>query len=208
MSQSLYSYVVAFDSGFAPNPFYGVCTLATCKPPIRKSAKIGDWIVGTGSANRNIGRGGYLVHAMQVTDTISIEEYWSDNKFQCKKPVLTGSWKTAAGDNIYEPKVEGSFAQLDSYHSEPNGSPRSDHIAKDTRVPRILLSENFVYFGGEGPKLPTKFLSGGAFELLKSGVGYFRKQDEDLIVEFEDWFKNLGVSGFQGEPLDWLKHYE
>src|SRR5262245_31415483 len=43
----LYSYVVARDYGFAPNPFYGFCTLATCKPDIRRTADIGDWIVGT-----------------------------------------------------------------------------------------------------------------------------------------------------------------
>src|SRR5712671_5339411 len=35
-SMRLYSYVVARDFGFAPNPFFGVCTLATCKPDIRK----------------------------------------------------------------------------------------------------------------------------------------------------------------------------
>jgi hypothetical protein len=48
----LHSYVVARDYGFAPNPFFGVCTLATCKPLIRRIAHIGDWIVGTGSKKR------------------------------------------------------------------------------------------------------------------------------------------------------------
>ena len=28
----LYSYIVATDSGFSPNPFHGFCTLACCKP--------------------------------------------------------------------------------------------------------------------------------------------------------------------------------
>ncbi len=32
-----YEYVMTSDIGFAPNPFYGVCTLACCKPKIRKS---------------------------------------------------------------------------------------------------------------------------------------------------------------------------
>lgn len=39
-------YILKHDSGFAPNPFYGFCTLATCKPEIRKQAEVGDWIVG------------------------------------------------------------------------------------------------------------------------------------------------------------------
>ena len=62
----IYSYVVRYDSGFAPNPFYGFCTLATCKPDIRRAANVGDWIVGSGSNDRSIRRGGHLVYAMQV----------------------------------------------------------------------------------------------------------------------------------------------
>ena len=42
----IYSYIVKRDYGFAPNPFYGYCTLATCKPVIRKHAEIGDIIQG------------------------------------------------------------------------------------------------------------------------------------------------------------------
>ena len=34
-----YSYIVARDFGFAPNPFNGVLTLATCKPIVRKGAE-------------------------------------------------------------------------------------------------------------------------------------------------------------------------
>lgn len=33
----VYEYVMTSDSGFAPNPFHGTCTLACCKPKIRKS---------------------------------------------------------------------------------------------------------------------------------------------------------------------------
>jgi hypothetical protein len=40
----IYSYVVRYDSGFAPNPFYGYCTLATCKPDIRRGAEVGDLV--------------------------------------------------------------------------------------------------------------------------------------------------------------------
>ena len=44
----VYMYVVDRDFGFAPNPFHGFCTLATCKPRTRRVAKVGDWIVGMG----------------------------------------------------------------------------------------------------------------------------------------------------------------
>ena len=42
----VFSYVVMHDSGFAPNPFHGHCTLACCKPKIRSQAKAGDIVVG------------------------------------------------------------------------------------------------------------------------------------------------------------------
>ncbi len=63
-SMRLHSYVVARDYGFAPNPFFGVCTLATCKPKIRSVAEVGDWVVGTGSKRR--GRDKHIVYAMRV----------------------------------------------------------------------------------------------------------------------------------------------
>lgn len=42
----IYSYIVAEDNGFAPNPFGKACTLACCKPDIRQHAKTDDWILG------------------------------------------------------------------------------------------------------------------------------------------------------------------
>ena len=47
----LYIYVVDRDFGFAPNPFHGYCTLATCKPKIRNGASIGNWIMGIGGGS-------------------------------------------------------------------------------------------------------------------------------------------------------------
>jgi hypothetical protein len=47
---NVYVYVVDRDFGFAPNPFYGVLTLATCKPRIRSVASMGDWVIGVGGA--------------------------------------------------------------------------------------------------------------------------------------------------------------
>ena len=50
----LFSYVLRFDDGAAPNPFGGICTLTICKPAIRRSASVGDWIIGTGSKNSRL----------------------------------------------------------------------------------------------------------------------------------------------------------
>lgn len=96
---NLRTYVVARDYGFASNPFHGYCTPATCKPRIRSYANIDDWIVGTG-AKTNYGLVGYLIYAMKVDEVMDFDSYWSDPRFQVKKPVLNGSLKQIYGGNI------------------------------------------------------------------------------------------------------------
>ena len=46
-----FRYKLEHDYGFAPNPFHGTLSLATCKGQIRKNKhlQIGDWIIGLGS---------------------------------------------------------------------------------------------------------------------------------------------------------------
>lgn len=45
----LFSYTIPIDDGSAPNPFRGMCSLAICKPGIRRTAEEGDWVAGLGS---------------------------------------------------------------------------------------------------------------------------------------------------------------
>ncbi len=73
---TLFSYCIPYDDGAAPNPFWGLCTLAICKPRIRQSAKIGDWVVGTGSAASPVGDvTGKVVYAILVTQKMTMEDY-------------------------------------------------------------------------------------------------------------------------------------
>ena len=68
----VFSYIVRYDVGFAPNPFHGICSLATCKQDIRRVAQVDDWIVGTGS--RPNGKADNLVYAMRVSAIVSFQE--------------------------------------------------------------------------------------------------------------------------------------
>lgn len=72
----LYSYVIPRDYGFAPNPSFGYCTLATCKPRIRKTACVGDWIAAFGSASTPLRN--HLVVLMKVAEILTFDEYWED----------------------------------------------------------------------------------------------------------------------------------
>ena len=204
----LYSYIVKYDSGFAPNPFYGVCTLATCKPKIREKAQIGDWVIGTGSGSQATGLGGHLVYAMKVEETLPFQRYFKDPRFQCKKPDLRGSRKLARGDNIYCLDNK-RWRQLNSYHSHEDGSPNQKHIEKDTKVDRVLISRNYIYFGRCAPEIPEVFVSRGLEKsICHTGRNHrvfdsSKRSDAALIAEFEDWFCQLGDTGYVADPSDW-----
>lgn len=200
---SLFSYVVRYDSGFAPNPFYDFCTLATCKPDIRRAAAVGDWIVGCGSAAKEVNLGGCLVYAMQVSEILSFRDYSTDRRFDRKKPFRCGSRKQSCGDNIYVRNADDSgWDQRDSFHSLPNGLANGQHIQRDTGVDKVLISNNFVYFGGEGPAFPNVLRSFNDIDVCKSGIGRKRIEDKELIEHFEAWIGSLG-SGYSGPPMEW-----
>ncbi len=200
----LFSYVVRYDSGFAPNPFYGYCTLATCKPDIRRSANINDWIVGSGSNDRTIRRGGHMVYAMRVTGALSFRDYDADPRFQNKKPYRRGSRKQSCGDNIYYRDANDTgWGQRDSFHSQPDGSPQSSHIARDTGADRVLISDDFVYFGGFGPEFPRALHDSEGRGICKTGRGRSCFDDPDLIDSFVHWIRSLDAIGYQGAPFEW-----
>lgn len=197
----LYSYVVARDFGFAPNPFGEFCTLATCKPKIRQHAVLGDWVVGTGTAAR--GRRNYLVYAMKVTDALAFDQYWLDPRFEDKKPNLRASKKAAFGDNIYH-RVGGQWTQVDSHHSLPDGSQNPANIRNDTQTDRVLISDDFAYWGGCGPKIPEQFRDLDGYDLCAKR-GHKCQFPLSMETAFVAWFRALDISGFRDKPLDWVR---
>ena len=190
----LFSYLVARDYGFAPNPFFEVCTLATCKPQIRSAAQVGDWVVGTGSKSQ--GRESHLVFAMKVTETMTFNDYWHDDRFQCKKPNLAGSRKQAFGDNIYHSDGNGGWHQANSHHSYADGQPNKSNIRRDTGVDCILLSDRFLYFGSCGPEIP------GHIDICKRGPGHRCHFPDRVVNSFFNWLCSLEY-GFHAPPGDW-----
>jgi hypothetical protein len=201
----IYSYIVRYDSGFAPNPFYDFCTLATCKPEIRRTAQLDDWIVGSGSNDRKVRRGGYLVYAMRVTEAIRFDEYNDDPRFSRKRPYRVGSRKQSCGDNIYHRTNEhGAWQQRDSFHSQADGSRHTEHVDIDTRVNRVLVSDDFIYWGGEGPLIPGVLRDADGRQLCKRGIGYSVFDDTNLLLQFRAWIDQLGPRGYRGAPYEWI----
>jgi hypothetical protein len=149
------TYLLRRDGGFAPNPFHGWCTLACCKPAIRRKAQPGDWIMGITPRSS----GNQVAYAMQVGETLSFDDYWADPRFRKKRPKWDPDHDRVAscGDNCYRPTGDGEFEQLRSAHwnheedRESEGAKRRDLSGR-----QVLVARRFCYFGGDAIDLPEE----------------------------------------------------
>lgn len=196
----LYSYIVARDYGFAPNPF-GVCTLATCKPAIRKHCEVDDWVMGTGSCQER--RQGHLVYIMRVSEIMSFDEYWKDPRFLQKRPNLRGSIKQAYGDNIYHRSSQDApWQQLPSHHSLPDGRINPANAVPDTKVNRVLIANKFIYWGTHAPKIPSEFRQ--PEDVCAPTQGHKCRFPPSIVTSFLEWvFSCMTPWGFRGAPHRW-----
>lgn len=195
---TLYSYVVVRDYGFAPNPFHGFCTLAACKHVTRRVARVGDWIVGTGSAEYH--RSGQLIYAMRVTERIEFNDYWADSRFTLKRPDLTGSKMRAYGDNIYH-QEDGEWVQEDSHHSLPGGEINPINYNDDLKTKHVLISNEFWYFGRSAPAIPLQFRGTGPSNIC-APRGHKVNFSPGLVEAFLEWVKQH-EPGCVGRPDRW-----
>lgn len=192
----VYSYVIEHDLGFAPNPFHGVCSLACCKPQIRKTAERGDYILGLGAAKPKLT--GHLCYWMKVDEILKFDQYWGDPRFKRKRPVMGGTTFLQYGDNIYHRDGGKTFLQEDSFHSKPNGRLSVPNRRRDTgTTDKILLSRTFAYWGKAGIKLPPEL------KYLVTIRGHKCRFSDSQIATFLEWLKTHPERGYLGEPAHW-----
>jgi hypothetical protein len=187
----LYSYVVTHDTGFSPNPLWGYCTLAACKPAIRRTAAVGDWIVGLSPK----ADGNRIIYAMLVDEILPYDQYYCDKRFGTKIPSKS-KVVCKCGDNIYKPLPEGGFLQLQSTHSNKDGTENKKTKAHDLGGVYVLISKTFHYFGSRGPELPD-----GLSE-LKVRRGHKNRFPRDVILKFLEFIANQ-PKGVGGPPSKW-----
>jgi Nucleotide modification associated domain 2 len=191
---TVFSYVVEHDLGFAPNPFHGFCTLACCKPFIRKAAEVGDYVLGTGATKPKLL--GHIIFWMRVGDILSFDEYWTDQRFQRKKPAMSGTTYLRYGDNIYHRDDSGVLRQEDSFHSREDGSLSPGDFGRDTgRTEKVLIGREFAYWGRAGIALPPD---------LECFVRRQKRHFTDAQIErFMTWLAEHPERGYLGEPAHW-----
>jgi hypothetical protein len=176
-------YIMTEDTGFAPNPDFGVCTLATCKPNhMRASLTQGDFIVGLfrGSEPTKV------VYVMMLDQVLTLHDYFSDRRFARKKP--TRRYKQ--GDNLYHTsnrtRVLARGAEFDGvgYHQEVEKQNR------DTKGNRVFVGRDFIYLGGKAKLLPdwlAQFITKGCRHKYLC-----EHEDRELFGAFRRWWPTIG----------------
>jgi len=198
----IYSYVLRIDDGAAPNPFWGVCTLTICKPAIRRTAQIDDWVIGTGSKNTQLSDGKIydfsdsVVYAMKITDIKSLQDYdtYCNSSLINKIPNWSSKdWRKRVGDCIYK-YSDSEVPQLrKGVHGEGN-------IKRDLSGHNALLSDAFYYFGEEARPLPLELQS-----LIKRNQGHKKIENMELVTRFEDWISQFELNKLYAKPqMSWL----
>lgn len=191
-SPRLFSYIVAYDAGLAPNPYWEQCTLAVCKPQIRATADEGDWIVGLSPR-----RFGYmLVYAMQVAEVLTFGEYYRETRYLVKRPEVDSSDPhRTQGDNFYAPRPDGSYQQLLSAHSYRDGGENLEHKQRDLGGKRVLTGEEFYYYGDANRQLP------GQLDFLRVRRAHRCRFSPQEIKAFLAYVEKL-IPGINGNPRD------
>ena len=184
----LYTYVMRHDAGLAPNPFWGTCTLAVCTPNHQGSrAKAGDWIAGVSDKRR-----GYkLIHVMEVDERIHMNDYFKDERFAVKKPILNGTAQQRCGDNFYSLDAVGQWTQYPNrYHAGPAC------LAQDTRHPWVFVARRFWYLGRKAVDLPAVFMP------IFGGQGTRVNHPPELVASFKAWVQASLKEGMNALPRD------
>lgn len=141
---------------------------------------------------------------MQVTETMTFDEYGADPRFESKSPIATVVGSKVAGTiSTSEPHQRPSGSNEIPF-TRPDGSLNPDHVTRDTGVNRVLISNDFVYFGGEGPEFPEELKDQQGRSLCKTGIGLTTFDDPKLIANLEQWVRSFGLNGYQGAPFEWL----
>ena len=182
----LYTYTLLYDDGAAPNPFWGVCSLAIRKPLLRLAAEVDDWIVGLGSSKSPIGDiSNQVVYAMKVTSKMTLIEYdqFCKTFVSKKKPDWRNrDYRMRMGDCIY------NFTAGPDHPKMRTGIHVEGNEANDMGGVYALVSKQYYYFGNHPIKLPDNLLP-----IIHRKEGFRADANQEYVEIFVDWIESLDI---------------
>lgn len=191
----LFTYTIPVDDGAAPNPFHGMCSLAICKPGIRRVAKPDDWVAGLGSKNSPSGDlSGRLVYAMHVEEVLSLQDYdlMARSRWPHRIPnIQSAALQDRLGDCIYDYSNTTPSQRL-SVHDSGN-------IETDLGGKNVLLSKDFYYFGSKAKTLPDYLRP-----ICHQTQGHRSNSNAPHFDQFVSWVRSLVPT--PGQLYGWPDH--
>ena len=105
------------------------------------------------------------------------------------------------GDNIYRRDPHGKqWIQENSIHSRLDGVQDELNTAHDTSVDRVLVSQNFIYFGSAAPPVPAHVLSSINY---RNGRGHrvYESEDCSALLKWIEGYTACSMNSVLGDPV-------
>lgn len=169
-----YAYIVPIDDGAAPNPYGGMCTLAICKPNLRKIAQVDDWVFGFSHNKERL----CLIYAMKITEVLSMEAYdaFTKESLNIKIPNMkSNDIRYHMGDSVYDFGLD-TITLREGVHSRC--TKEMDLAGKN-----VLMSNQFYYFGSKSIELPK------SLNLNVNMNDDFIQLNDEVFQMFFEWFE-------------------
>jgi hypothetical protein len=175
----IYVYKITADDGIAPCAQDGVLTLGVCKPAIRRTASVEDYLIGVGSNNWYPGR---LIYVAQVSESIPGQRYYQLGGAYIKRrdciyramPKGGFRWLNHQGRRVHDPKSKGMAGQMKRDVGNCRG--RSNAV--------ILACDRFVYLGRD-----TAHLSDRIWKKYPHMLRRFSRLQQSHLVHHSDSLK-------------------
>ena len=196
------TYKLTADTGFAPNPFHGVLTLAACTPNhMRANLEKGDYIVGIESnelmeKRKKAGlcpqKDNLLIYIAEVSEILSLNDYFHDPRFENKKYRKDKCWILEKGDNVYY--KDGKMWKWLRGHAHDN---KTKVIYKDIYGNKVFICKRFTYFGDKCEEFNKKFED---CIVKRQGIKYCQ-HSHPKFIDFKKYLDSLIGKGRIGKPI-------
>lgn len=158
MRVKTYLYKLTSDRGGAPcappprAEEHPLLTLSICKPAIRRTAQVGDRVIGVTSRALEESEGYPLlavIYAAKITGALDPREYYAAGSAFTHRPDCIYEFHQANGQLVHSGRTP--------LHADPAYAARDVGKYPFYRNARTLLSEDFRYFGSEAAVIPARF---------------------------------------------------
>jgi hypothetical protein len=134
--------------------------------------------------------------------TVQVGDYvigLAGNKYRKRRGVEWPAYPIIYAMRVTDVIGFDEFSRRNPEHFNPHPDTRCQ-VATD----RVLIGEDFIYWGGGGPLLPREF----SVLIKPKGPGHLCNFPQCVVRAFIRWFRGQSVRGCQGTPFEgWYNHH-